>query len=147
MSRLAKIPILWSPFTIITEIKNVGFCCFSVFNKSVVKPTSSKSFSRIFWGLHILLPIRAIFNWVSKVIRDCIGFALLRSVIGQENSRHPLSQSDAKVKPIATWLLAFSRASGPLHVLTLLSDWSVMTFIFVLIGRWDYFGFGFTTLN
>ena len=27
---------------------------------------------------------RAIFNWVSKVIRDCIGFALLRSVIGLE---------------------------------------------------------------
>ena len=53
---------------------------------------------------------RAIFNCVSKVIRDCIGFALLRSVIGLKKSRHPLNQSDAKVKPILTWSLAFSRA-------------------------------------
>ena len=42
--------------------------------------------------------------------RDCIGFALLRSVIGLENSSHVLNQSDAKIKPIATWSLAFSRA-------------------------------------
>ena len=46
---------------------------------------------------------RAILNWVSKVIRDCIDFALLRSVIGLENSRHALNQSDAKLKPISTW--------------------------------------------
>ena len=48
-----------------------------------------------------------------------MGFALLHSVIGLENSRHPLSQSDAKLKPIMTWSLAFSRASGRLHVFTL----------------------------
>ena len=42
--------------------------------------------------------VRVIFNWVSKVIRDCIGFALLRSVSGLENSRHLLSQSDTKLK-------------------------------------------------
>ena len=54
--------------------------------------------------------VRAIFNRVSKVIQDCIGFALLRSVIGLENSRHFLNQSGAKLKPIATWSLAFSRA-------------------------------------
>ena len=41
---------------------------------------------------------RAIFNLVSKVIRDCIGFALLCSVIGLENSCHLLNQSDAKLK-------------------------------------------------
>ena len=29
---------------------------------------------------------REIFNWLSKVIRDCFGFALLRSVIDPENS-------------------------------------------------------------
>ena len=90
---------------------------------------------------------RAILNWVSKVIRDCIGFALLRSVIGLENSRHPLNQSDAKLKPIATWSLAFSRAWDRLRVFTLSSHWFVVIFIFVLIGRCDYFGFGFSTLN
>ena len=31
---------------------------------------------------------RVIFSCLSKVIRDCMGFALLRSVIGPENSRH-----------------------------------------------------------
>ena len=41
---------------------------------------------------------RLIFNSVSKVIRDCIDFALLRSVIGPENSRHSRNQSDAKTK-------------------------------------------------
>ena len=85
---------------------------------------------------------RAIFNQVSKVIRDCIAV-----VIGLENLRHPLSQSDATLKPILTWSLTFSNASGRLHVLTLSSDWFLLTFIFVLIGRCDYLSFGFMTLN
>ena len=41
---------------------------------------------------------RVIFNWVSKVIRDCIGFALLCSVSGLENSRHLLSHIRYKTK-------------------------------------------------
>ena len=93
------------------------------------------------------LRLRAIFNWVSKVIRKCIGFGSLCIVIGLENSRHPLSQSDAKLKPIAIWSLAFSRAWGRLHAFTLSSHWLLMIFTFVLIGRCDYFGFGFATLN
>ena len=48
-------------------------------------------------------------------MRECIDFALQRSLIGLENSRHPLNQSDAKLKPIETWPLAFSRASGSLE--------------------------------
>ena len=44
-----------------------------------------------------------------KVIRDRIDFALLCSVIGQENSRHSLRQWDAKFEPISTWSPAFSR--------------------------------------
>ena len=44
---------------------------------------------------------RAIFilSGVSKVTRDCIGFALLRFVISSENLRHSLNQSDAKLEP------------------------------------------------
>ena len=42
--------------------------------------------------------------------RNCISFASLRFVIDLEDSRHPLNQSDAKLEPIATWSLAFSRA-------------------------------------
>ena len=74
-------------------------------------------------SLIMILWLRAIFNWVSKVIRDCIGFALLHSVIGLENLRHPLNQTDAKVKPIATWSLAFSRTWDQLPVFTLSSHW------------------------
>lgn len=44
---------------------------------------------------------RAIFilSGMSKVTRDCIGFALLRFVISSENLRHSLNQSDAKIEP------------------------------------------------
>ena len=35
---------------------------------------------------------------MSKVSRNCIGFALLRSVIIPENSCHSLNQSDSKPK-------------------------------------------------
>ena len=41
-------------------------------------------------------------------------FSLLRYVIGAENSRHFLDQSDLKLKPIAIWSPAFSRASSRL---------------------------------
>ena len=101
------------------------------------------------WSKQYAVSHRAIFNWVSKVIRDCIGYALLRSVIGLEISRHPLNQSDAKVKPIATWSLAFSRAWDRLPLFILSSHWSPSEIFLcsVLIGRYDYFGFGFTTLN
>ena len=34
-------------------------------------------------------------TFLPKVIRDCIGFASLRSVIGLENSRYSLNQSDS----------------------------------------------------
>ena len=84
---------------------------------------------------------------MSKVIRDCIGFALLCVVIGLENSCHPLSQSDAKLKKIATWSLAFSRAPGRLHAFTSSSHWLLLIVSLVLIGRCDYFGFGFLTFN
>ncbi len=40
--------------------------------------------------------IRAIFTWVSEVIRNCFGFALLRLLIGLKISRHFLNQSEVK---------------------------------------------------
>ena len=39
-------------------------------------------------------PDTAIFNWVSKIIWDCV-FSLLRSLIGPENSHLSLNRSDA----------------------------------------------------
>ena len=78
-----------------------------------------------------------IFSRVSKVIQARLGFTQLRFVIGKENSRHPLNQSDAKLKTIATLLLAFSRASRGLLVLTLSPHWLVLMLIFVLIYHWS----------
>ena len=86
-------------------------------------------------------------NLMSKVNRDCIGFPLLRSVIGLENSRHFFNQSHAKLKPIVPWSLVFSRAWGYLHVFTLSSHWLLVMLIFAPIGHCNYFGFGFTTLS
>ena len=41
----------------------------------------------------------ALFSWLSKVIRILHWFHILRSVIGLENSRLSLNQSDAKLRP------------------------------------------------
>ena len=54
------------------------------------------------------------------VIRDCSGFALRCFVIGPENLRHSLNQSDAKLRSISSWSPAFSRALGSLLVVTLI---------------------------
>ena len=51
--------------------------------------------------------LRATVNWVSNIIWDCSGFPQFRYMIGPENSCHFDYQSDSKLKPSATWLLAF----------------------------------------
>ena len=83
---------------------------------------------------------------VIRDIRDCIGFVLLRSVIGLEISRHLLNQSDAKVKPIATWSLAFPRLRP---VTCVYFEFSLALCDIFLGSDWpcDYFGFGFRILN
>ena len=80
-----------------------------------------------------------VFSLVAKVI--WIALVLLRSVIGLPNSRHYLSQLNAILKPAPTCSLVFSRASSRLPVSTLSSD--KMTSTFFLMGRCNYFGFGF----
>ena len=91
--------------------------------------------------------VRAVSNWVSKVMLYCFGFALLRCVIGPENSRHNLNQSNVKLKPNTTWSLAFSRALRKLAVSTLSSHWLIIVVTFFLIGSCDYLDFGFSILN
>ena len=63
-------------------------------------------------------------------------------MIGPENSRHSLNQSDVKL--YTTWSPAFSRAFGIWLVFTLSSHW---LFSFLLIGRCGYFGFARTILK
>ena len=80
---------------------------------------------------------RDIFHRVSKSDLEWLFFTFLHPVIGPKNSRYHLNQSDAKLKPITTWSLAFSRASGTLPVFTLSSHWLMMMLTFVLIGSCD----------
>ena len=62
------------------------------------------------------------------------GIASSRSVIGSENSYHPLNQSDNKPRTKRACPHVFSRASGSLPALTLKSDWLLVTFPFILIA-------------
>ena len=97
--------------------------------------------------LPIYCVFNAVFNWVSKVIRNYFGFALLSSVIGLKNSRHLLNQSDANPKPIATWSHAFSRALRHLRVFASSSHWFVLLFRLWLAILLLWFWFLFTILN
>ena len=79
-----------------------------------------------FFWLKILLDVnflcKAIFNWISKVIRGWIGFTLLCHLIASENHPHP----DAQPKPIVTWSFAFSCASDSFGCLN--SHWLLALF-------------------
>ena len=81
-----------------------------------------------------LFCLKAIFSWGQKVIQEWFGFTLLRSAFGL---LAPLSQPISfKTKTnrveIATWSLAFSRASGSLIILTLDSNWLLAIFSIIL---------------
>ena len=91
----------------------------------------------------LLLPVRAVFKWLSKVIT---WLRLLRSVIGLKDSHQFYDQWDAKPKPIAPYTHDFSRASSELQVIARNCDWFMTLFVPVVIGRSNCFGFGFSTV-
>ena len=66
---------------------------------------------------------RSTFLRVILLIPDCTSFTFLCFVIGPENSRCSLNQSNEKIKTIATLSFAFSRALSGLLVYTLSSHW------------------------
>ena len=74
---------------------------------------------------------------MSKEIRDYFVFALLRYVVGLENSRHFLNQSAAKLQPITR----FKQVVCLSVFFSLSSDWLIKVISFLLIGCCDYFGF------
>ena len=74
-----------------------------------------------------------------------MGFALLRCVIGRENSRFFLNQSDAKLKPVTIWSPAFCRALVELFLLWLSLTHKGISLL--LVDRCDWFGLGYTTLD
>ena len=95
--------------------------------------------------LQVCTDIRAVFNWVSKVISRLLWFCFTALCDWSPKSRHFLNQWEAKAKPIVPRSHAFSRAWRRLHVFASSSDWSIVLFKSVVIGRSNYFGFGLTT--
>ena len=79
---------------------------------------------------------------------ELLWFSLRHSVIGIENSRHPLNQSDVKLKQSG-----FGHSHFPAlvagHVCSFEFSLAPCDITFVPIGCSDYFGlgFGFKTLN
>lgn len=72
---------------------------------------------------------------MAKVTRDGFAFALLRFVIGLENSHYFLNQSESNwLKPITTWSLAFSRASDSFLVFNLIFHWLIVIFSFLWLA-------------
>ena len=98
------------------------------------------------WGLKIISAnkfsnistpfplIGTLLKTVLKVMWDSIGLTLFFHVICPKKLPHPLSQSDSKLKPTATWFLALSYTSNSLLVYTLISDGLPLIFYFALIG-------------
>ena len=92
---------------------------------------SSRLLSRVYhWRL------RAIFNWVSKVIRDYIGFALLRSVIGP-SSQQIRCKTKTNHDLVARFFPHFKQF-GCFHFEFSIAPKGIL---------WFNFGFGFTTIN
>ena len=89
--------------------------------------------------------LRAVFNWESKVIARLLWFCF-RLLCDWLLKFAPLSQP-MRPKPIVPRSHPFSRAWHRLHVFASNSDWSIVLFTFSVIGRSNYFGFGFTTLK
>ena len=83
---------------------------------------------------------------MSKVIRDLIGFALLRYVIGLERKlalpSQPIRCKTKTNHDLQLVTRVFARSSPRLS-----SDWFLVMVTVVLIGRCDNFDFGFSTLN
>ena len=110
-------------------------------------------FCRVFLFVCIMLgnvfyarPTYLRYSWERMLVNPLsIGFALLRFVIGPENSHHSVHQSNSKLKPIATWSHAFSRASGSLLVFALSFHWFFEIILLAMIGLCDCFGFGSPT--
>ena len=85
---------------------------------------------------------RAIFNCVES--NPGLNWFCLTVLFDWSRKLAPPSQPiRCKLKPIAPWSLAFSRATGRLHAFTSSCHWLPLIISFTLIGRCDYFGFGF----
>ena len=68
-----------------------------------------------------------------------ITLTLIRFEIGLGNSYLPLNQSEAKYKPISTWLHAFSRALSKLLLFTSHSPLVMFSFVLIVCCHYRFF--------
>ena len=69
-------------------------------------------------------------------------------MIGPKSSWYIFYQSDAKLKTNHDLVIrVFPRLKQFAFFFTLTSNWPMMMYALILIGRQDDFGFGFSTLN
>ena len=73
---------------------------------------------------------------------NCFGFAFLSPMI-QKNLHPSINQSDSKLKSIASWLTAFSRASGIHMVLLWVLIGPLLYKTLILIGCCEHFNLCF----
>ena len=99
------------------------------------------AFELLIERLVLVLILRAVSKWLSKVIT---WLRLLRLMIGLQDSRQFFSLWEAK--QIAPCTRDFSRASSELQGIATNWDWFIALFAPVVIGRSNYFGFGFSTV-
>ena len=97
-----------------------------------------------YWERMMSCTMEQFFYWMSKLIQEGIGFGLLCSVIGPENSRHSLDQSHAK---LTTWSPAFSHVWGAELVFTLVPIGSLGYFPFIWVAAVNTLILVFTILD
>ena len=84
------------------------------------------------------LHIRAVFNWVSKVVSRLLWFWFTR-LYDWSAKFAPFSQPmGSQTKTNRAWWHAFSRALRKLHVCASRSDWLIVLFTSVVIGQSNY---------
>ena len=126
--------------TIMITITRLTRHAFSHWGSSPFLKHVSKlgSFFRGYWSCKITIgniqnniftKIESNVQMSDKVILDCIGFALIFSMIDPKNL-HQFSTNQIQLKPNAIWSPAFSRTSGTLPV----SYYLHVIFSFALIG-------------
>ena len=102
----------WEHLVVAKSVWALGFHLHYTSIPSNVQRQLSQEIWALYW---VKLPINTIQEYMVEHFQlstesNCrIGFTLLLSVIGPENSRHSFNQSEVKLKTIITWSPAFSR--------------------------------------
>ena len=142
-------------FTLSTPLINQIFMCYQTSFTSwihTMMETHQTSYpsgrvSRPLVWIRLLTHVRALFNWVSKVIMQLLWFCIATLCDWLKNLAALPRPIKGKTKTNLDNSHAFSRAWYGRHVFASSSDWFIGLFTAIVIGQSNYFVFGFTTLK